>query len=87
MNERGKSDGPIVPRTPANKDAAARLDMSHPRDASAEQVEGRGPAKGNSLRGSEDRTQNRESLQVALERIRQGRQRLCVMTQGRSPVR
>ena len=87
MNERGKSDGPIVPRTPANDGAAARHDGSHPCDASAEQVEGRGPAKGNSLRGSEDRTQNRESLQVALERIRQGRQRLCVMTQGRSPVR
>jgi len=51
------------------------------------QVEGRGPAKDNSLRGSEDRTQCREPLQAALERIRQARQRLRVMTQGRSPVR
>ena len=71
MNERGKSDGPIVPKTPANKGVAARLDMSHPRDTLAEQVEGRGPAKGNSLRGSEDRTQRRDSSQTALERIRE----------------
>ena len=71
MNERGKSDGPIVPRTPANNGAAARYDVSHPCDASAEQVEGRGPAKGNLLRGSEDRTRRRESLQVALKRIRE----------------
>ncbi len=87
MNERGKSDGPIVPKTPANNGAAARFDVSHPCDASAEQVEERGSAKGNLLRGSRDRTQCRASLHVALERIRQGRQRLCVMTQGRSPVR
>ena len=87
MNGRGKSDGPIVPRKPANNGVAARLDGSHPRDTSAEQVEGRGPDQGNSLRGPEDRTQDREPLQAALERIRQGRQRLRVMTQGRSPVR
>ena len=73
MNERGKSDGPIVPRTPANKGAAAWYDVSHPCDASAEQVEGRGSAKGNSLRGFRDRTQCRASLHVALERIWQGR--------------
>ena len=70
MNERGKSDGPIVPKTPANKGGGNRLDRSHPAASPAEQVEGRGPAKGNLLRGSEDRTQNRESLQAALERIR-----------------
>ncbi len=71
MNERGKSDGPIVPQTPANNDGASRLDRSHPCDSSAEQVEGRGPAKGNSLRGPRDRTQRRATLQAALERIRQ----------------
>ncbi len=87
MNERGKSDGPIVPQTPANNVGDGRLDCSHPAWPSAEQVEGRGPAKGNSLRGPEDRTQGRVPLQAALERIRQGRQRLRVMTQGRSPVR
>lgn len=38
MNERGKSDGPVVPSTPPN-DAAT--------PAAEEAVEGRGPAKGN----------------------------------------
>ncbi len=75
MNGRWKSDGPIVPKKPANNDVAVRLDRSHPRDTSAEQAEGRGPAKGNSLRGPEDRTQCRESLQAALERIRQAASR------------
>ena len=72
MNGRGKSDGPIVPKTPANNGGAARLPDVHrdPRESSAERVEGRGPAKGNSLRGPEDRTQGRDSLQAALERIR-----------------
>ena len=87
MNERGKSDGPIVPRTPANNGAAARHDESHPSDASAEQVEGRGPAKGNSLGADGDRTRCRASLQAALERIRQERLSLRVTTRGRSPVR
>ena len=40
MNERGKSDGPIVPQTPANNGGAARLDGSHPAASPAEQVEG-----------------------------------------------
>ncbi len=75
MNERGKSDGPIVPRTPANNVGEGRLDCSHPSSSSAEQAEGRGPAKGNSLRGPEDRTQGRAPLQVALERIRQAASR------------
>jgi hypothetical protein len=87
MNGRGKSDGPIVPQTPANNDGAGRLDCSHPSSPSAEPVEGRGPAKGNLLRGPEDRTQSRESWQVALERIRQAPEPLRVTTQGRSPVR
>ena len=71
MNGCGKSYGPIVPKNPANNDVAARLNRCYPRDTSAEQAEGRGPAKGNSLRGPEDRTQCRYSLYVALERIRQ----------------
>jgi hypothetical protein len=100
MNGRGKSDGPIVPKTPANNGGGGRLDCSHPASSSAEQAEGRGPAKGNSLRGPRDRPQCRVALQVALERIRQAasrdnmvrlhpypEQRLAVMTQGRSPVR
>jgi group II intron reverse transcriptase/maturase len=75
MNEGGKSDGPIVPQTPANKGGAVRLDRCHPESPPAEQVEGRGPAKGNSLRRLEDRTQCRATLQAALERIRQAASR------------
>ena len=71
MNDHGKSDGPIVPRTPANKDGAGRLDRGHPADPSAERAEGRGPAKGNSLRGPGARAQHRTAPQAALERIRQ----------------
>ncbi|MFQ5807750.1 MAG: group II intron reverse transcriptase/maturase [Phycisphaerae bacterium] len=54
---------------------ASRLDRSHPRDTLAEQAEGRGPAKGNSLRGRRDRTQCRAPLQAALERIRRAASR------------
>ena len=88
MNEGGKSDGPIVPKTPANNDGGNRPDASRPAAPSAERAEGRGPAKGNSLRGTGDRTQDRATPQAALERIRQAAsQRLAVRTQGRSPVR
>ena len=71
MNGHGKSDGPIVPQTPANKGVAARLERSQTRDTSAEQGEGRGPAKGNSSRQNRSRTQCRADLQQALGRIRQ----------------
>ena len=72
MNGGGKSDGPIVPKTSANNGGVDRFDLSHPASSSAEQVEGRGPAKGNSLRGTRDRTQCRVYLHAALERMRQG---------------
>ena len=73
MNGGGKSDGPIVPRTPANNGGGNRLPDARrdPATPSAERVEGRGPAKGNSLRGPKDRTPSRATLQAALERIRQ----------------
>jgi group II intron reverse transcriptase/maturase len=71
MNDHGKSDGPIVPKKPANNGGGARLDRSHPDPSSAERVEGRGPAKGNSFQADRDRTQCRAALQAALERIRQ----------------
>lgn len=47
MNARGKSDGPIVPLSPANNDAA---------EASAESAEGRGPARRNTNQSNLDRT-------------------------------
>ncbi len=63
MYEHGKSDNPIVPGTPSNKDGHAL--------ASAERAEGRGLTKGNSIHLDKCRTQSRESLPNALERIRQ----------------
>ena len=61
MNERGKSDGRVVPEKPAN--GAGR--------AAEERVEGRGPAKGNSLEDSVVRTQSRGAASTGLERVRQ----------------
>lgn len=63
MYEHGKSDNPIVPVKFSNNGC----DVSQP----AERVEGRGLTKGNSFQQTKCRTQSRESLQSALERIRQ----------------
>ena len=67
MHESGKSDGSITPGKPPNKDCGA------PR--SAEGVEDRGPAKGNSGEQTNHRAQNRARLKRALDRIRQVAQR------------
>jgi group II intron reverse transcriptase/maturase len=61
MDERGKSDGLVVPGKPSNKAG----------QPAAEKVEGRGPAEGNPLEGSAGRTQRRETVSTALERVRQ----------------
>jgi group II intron reverse transcriptase/maturase len=63
MNERRKSDSPILPRKLPNNDWGA--------PQSAEEVEGRGLAKGNPVQQTRSRTQSRKDLQQALERIRQ----------------
>ena len=63
MNERGKSDSLIVPGKRPNKGCGA------PRPA--EGVEGRGLAKGNPIQQTRSRTQSRQDLQHAMERIRQ----------------
>ena len=60
MDGRGKSDGSILPGKPPNK--AGR--------PVAEAVEGRGPAKGNSLERNALRTQGRAGASSALERVR-----------------
>jgi len=67
MNGRGKSDRPIVPEKPANK-----ADGAPP---AAEQVEGRGRAKGNSVEHSSGRTPSRGELSHALDRVRQAARR------------
>jgi group II intron reverse transcriptase/maturase len=61
MNERGKSDSPVVPVKPPNK----------AKDLAAEAVEGRGLAKGNSHERNALRTQRRGGAQSALARVRQ----------------
>ena len=63
MNERGKSDSLIVPGKLPNKGRGALRP--------AEEVEGRGLAKGNPIQQNRSRTQRRQDLQQALERIRQ----------------
>jgi RNA-directed DNA polymerase len=61
MHEHGKSDSSIVPKKLSNKSVSML----------AERVEVSGLAKSNSLQQNRCRTQCRESLQSALERIRQ----------------
>jgi RNA-directed DNA polymerase len=63
MHGYGKSDRPIVPEKSANKGADSSM--------SAERTEGRGLAKRNSREQNRCRTQDRESLQNKLARVRQ----------------
>jgi RNA-directed DNA polymerase len=90
MDGRGKSDTPIVPKKPTNKDGGA--------PPPAELVEGRGVAEGNRVRLSGFRTQCRVSLPSTPNRIRwaasQPTRHLAAggwsarrPTRGRSPVR
>ncbi len=65
MNGPGKSDNPIVPAKPSNK--AGR--------PAAEAVEGRGSTKENAGQQNTRRTQGRESVPSALERIREAAKR------------
>jgi hypothetical protein len=57
MNERGKSDGPIVPRTPANNGIAAQLDGSQALDHGT-QNENNGTNENSCQRDSEDHVCN-----------------------------
>jgi hypothetical protein len=77
MHGAGKSDRPVVPTKSPNK--AGR--------PAAEAVEGRGLAKGNPNRQNRLRTQRRDGLHSALDRIRMMLFCACVTTRGRSPVR
>lgn len=60
MNEHGKSDRPIVPKKSPNK----------ARPLAAEEMEGRGLAKGNLGQQNASRTQSRTDALSALERVR-----------------
>ena len=61
MNERGKSDRPIVPGKSLNKAG----------QPAAEEMEGRGLTKGNPQQQNASRTLSRNDAPSALERIRQ----------------
>ena len=61
MNERGKSDGPVVPAKPANKAAVA----------AAEAVEERGPAKGNTASKTRPGHSAGSGAPSALDRVRE----------------
>ncbi len=61
MNERGKSDRPVVPAKPPNNAA----------DAVAEVVEGRGPAKGNTASETRPGRSAGEGVSSELDRVRQ----------------
>ena len=61
MNERGKSDGPVVPAKPPNKAASA----------AAEAVEGRGPAKGNTASKTRPGHSAGSGALSALDRVRE----------------
>ena len=65
MNDRGKSDGTVVPTRPSNEAAKVVEEME----------EGRVPAKGNSFEGNAFRTQSRGDAHSALERVRQAARR------------
>ena len=79
MNERGKSDGCVVPAKPANKAVVA----------AAESVEERRPAEGNMA--SKTRPGHRAGTDApsALDRVRELARKCAfrVRTQGKSPVR
>ena len=83
MHERGKSDRPIVPEKPTNRECGA--------PCSAEGVEGRGPAEGNSDQQNRDRAQHRtcSAKRAGLNTVSSMSDRtlLTRLTRGRSPVR
>ena len=62
MHVDGKSDGPIVPEKPPNKDGAV---------SSAEAAEGRGPTKGNTALPAAARTQSRSAASIGLGGVRE----------------
>src|SRR5512147_846280 len=63
MNERGKSDGPVVPANPSNKAAAAVV--------AAEAGEERGPAKGNTTSKTRPGPSAGQGAPSALDRVRE----------------
>jgi hypothetical protein len=65
MPDHGKSDKPVAPEKPPDKAATG----------AAEAVEGRGLTKGKTIKRNRFRTQSRQILSSARERIRQAASR------------
>jgi len=65
MHVSGESDDPIVPTNPTNKTGRP----------AAESAEGRGSTKGNALQTAADRAQDRVSVSIGLEGVRQAARR------------
>jgi hypothetical protein len=77
MNDDWQSDSSIVPAKSVNKEVTA----------SAESMEGRDGAKGNTYQQNTPRTQSRTGVPQVLGRVRQAlNERLDVRTRGKSPV-
>src|SRR6476660_7864542 len=70
MNGREKSDPAIVAMKPANKAGGSSAARAVGKPYAAEPVERRAGTKGNAGQQSTRRTQSRESVSQALERIR-----------------
>ena len=79
-----KSDPAIVAKKPANKAEQLSAERSGVEPNAAEPVERRAGTKGNADRQSTHRTQRRESVSQALERIRH---LIAVWTRGKSRMR
>ena len=72
MNERGKSDGRVVPAKPANKAAVA----------AAESVEERRPAEGNMASKTRPGHRAGPGAPSALDRVREVARKVCVFAFG-----
>jgi RNA-directed DNA polymerase len=78
MHGHEKSDPAIVAVKPANKAERSTAGRSAAEPGAAESVERRAGAKGNADWQSTRRTQSRESVSQALERIRESAERFAV---------
>ena len=80
MNERWKSDGPIVPVKPPNNGDGTRLDLGRPKSSPAEGAEGRGPATGNRRENRTRRTLCRTNGRPRLSRRYVGEHVMSIMS-------
>ncbi len=80
MNDHEKSHAVVVPAKRRNKEARAKA------EGTEDGVEGRTAPKGNSMEGDMCRTQSRENMTSALDRVREVAN-LDAKTQGKNRMR